>query len=352
MSTAIAQEEVCGGTFAVAEFSEAIEAVDEAITEANGALARRILDDVYDAMRCVGGLIEPEDLGHYARQTSFVAFYAQDFEEASAWAQLADETLGGDPWPDELPITAPFQDLLDELPEARLGGPENAGFLVPKKGAALVDGRFAESPEASVGVPHLLQIADKSATPVHTSWVDGMAFPESQLGNPTTVTPPKWYEEPPLPAPQPMPDAEPDPPEEPAIADADPDPTEAAPPTEEPPTEELPTEEPSPTKAPRTKPILAFDEASATRSCDWKKARHVSATGRTVTINRHTYDVRTTTEQALFRKTLRTCGEFRATRRFNRWREAKSKLAFDARSHRDSMVKAILTDEPKRRRDR
>jgi len=363
VSQAQGQEEVCGGTFAVGEFQEAIDAVDDAIADGNGTLAVRILDDVYDAMRCVGGLVHPDDLGRMARQTSFVAFYAQDFEEAEAWAILARDTLGGEPWPEDYPITDPYLDMLDALPDIRIGGPENAGFEIPKKGAALLDGRFAPAPEAAVGVPHLLQIADKSATPVWTGWVDGMAFPEEQLGYPNTASPPKWYVEPAAPAPLPeevIAEPEPAPDPDPAIEPVPTPEPVAAPvaepePVAEPVAEPEPVVEPEPQPASTTvsTPVLVFDDASATRSCAWKNdPKRATATGKTVSINKHNYNVKTASEQAAFKKVLRSCGEFRAARRFIRWRQAKAKLAFDARSFRESMLKAILTDEPKRRRDR
>ena len=354
LGAAHAQEEVCSAQFTRAEFIEAVDAVDAAIADANGLLAQRILDDVYDAMRCLGVRVDPSLLGHYARQNSVVAFYAQDIEEATAWAQLGREALGETPWPEDYPITDGYRQLLEDLPEMTLSGPDNAGFLRPKGGAVFVDGRFAEIPEAAVGVPHLLQILDKRQRTVHTSWVDGMAFPEEHLGNPSTVNRPRWAEDPP---PPPGADAALDPqepePSEPETVEPEPETVEPEPETVEP--EPSEPAEPEPSEPAETEePALDFDEARAARDCAWKTApKKVSTTGRTVTINRHTYDVRTAGEQAAFRKVLRSCGEFRATRRFNRWREARAQLfSFDARVHRDRMEKALLTEEPRRRRDR
>ena len=367
--SAQAQEEICSARFTGAELQEALEAVDEAIANANGLLAQRILDDIYDATRCIDTLVDPTTIGRFARQNAFVAFYAQDIEEAEAWAQLAQHTLGATPWNERYPVTDSFLQLLGGLPAPTIRGPENAGFRRIKGGAAFVDGRYAESPEAAVGVPHLLQLLDKRRRPVYTGWIDGMAFPPEQLGNPSTPTRPRWVEDPPLPPQDVDPDlTEPTPPEpadppieqtEPVADASPPDPqTEAdapaAEPAETPPeaTPPVPAPEDPPPAAPE--PVLAFDEAQASRDCPWKSApKRVSSTGRTVTVNRHTYAVKSLAEQATFLKVLRSCGEFRAARRFKRWREARANLfSFDAQEHRERMEKALLTEEPTRRRDR
>ena len=322
-----AQDEVCPGQFALSEWREAMDAVDDAITSGNGTLAQRILDDVHGVMRCTAEVVTPADLGRYARQMSVVAFYAQDDEDAVAWALLARKIQG------DTSVSAgleSYEQMLQTLPTAAVGGTEDKALVFPKKGAVLFDGRLSSEARALVSVPHLLQVVDKSGVATLTMWQDGAAFPEDLLGTPTSISTPKWYTEPPLPS------------GSDAVAEAAP--------VEEVPVEEVPVDEAS-VEAPVIDETLRFEHEKAVKECAWQgDVRKAWATGGAVYVNKESWSVRTDDERLAFGVVLRSCGEFRAHRRLNKWRAAKKSFSFKARTYREAMVEALKTPEPARKK--
>lgn len=323
--SASAQVEVCAGVLALPEWREAMDAVDEALIALDGARADRILDDLLYEMRCLHAPVPPAELGRLARQVALVAFFAQDQDELGYWGQLALQAAGGAPWPEAVTIPDRFFEMLDALPEPEPTRAEG-GLAIPRGGGALLDGVLLTEPIATEGVQHLLQIADKGGRVVSTAWQTGASFDRTWLeDDPRPEGTPGWYVAPPPPPP---------------LRDA---------PVPEPVPEVPQPEVPQP-EAPRPAPTVRFDGDGATQECPWRgPPRNVSAKGREVRVNRHTFPVRTAEDQDAFRQVLRACGEFRAARRFVRWRVARRKLFRSGSQLRDAMIEALVTPEPPRK---
>ncbi len=302
-SAVYAQDEACTGTFAVSEWREAMDAVDRAVSVGKGGLAQNILDQIFDALRCSGTLADPVDLGRFARQMSVTAFSRQEFDEATRWAQLAREALGDDAsWSDTLVRTDAYTRLEEELENPQVSGPDARGLLAPKKGGILIDGRLATRPEASVSVPHLVQVADKSGLPLEGRWMDGAAFPDDLLGEDVVAVRPKWYVDPDIRA---------------RVA------------------------EPSPVVAIAPTPIADSDNPP---ECPWRVIKKASVEGSAVSINKTVYDVRSDIAEMGFLDILYSCDEFEAAGRFQKWRTARAVNPFEGSMDRDAMIRALLAD--------
>lgn len=325
------QVEACPGALPLLEWREAMTAVDSALATLDGARADRILDDMVYELRCLREVVSPEDVGRMARQVSLVAFYAQDNDELRYWGLLARETVGDGPWPDGLTVPERYFALVADLPAPKTSRSEG-GLRVPRGGGALLDGFLVLEPEATVGVQHLFQIADKHGEVLDTVWQTGPAFPEDWTTDaPTQLEVPKWYVAPPERAPLAVPEPEPEPIDAP----------EPEPESEEPMAEEPVVEAP---------PVLRFDGDARTAECPWRvDPRVVEASGREIRVNKHVYPLRSAEEQVAFKALLRSCGEFRAVRRFTRWRDARGHWFAGASGYKAEMIEALLTEEPKRR---
>ena len=305
----MAQEEVCDGPFTRADWHEVLDAVEAALTDLDGAQADRLLDYAHHELRCAQAPAKPADVGRMAAQEAVLHWYDQDPDEAVRWGWTVLDTVGSsNDWPGITP--AALLAALDASPLPESTGPEGVGLRSPPKGAVLRSGFLLTEPHAPVRVPGLIQLADKRGAVLETFWQDGSAFADDLLGPPQPLDTPRWYEAPPPPR-------------------------AAAPAPRTPAAEDTDVE-------------MRWDIEP---ECPWKgQPRKVEAKGATVRINRKVFDVKTADEQRAFLRTLRTCGEFRAARRFKQWREARGKLAFDAPSKRKSMERALLTPEPTRRK--
>ncbi|MFT4624300.1 MAG: hypothetical protein ACI8PZ_002959 [Myxococcota bacterium] len=312
VGNAAAQQEVCAGAFSQAEWNEALDAVDDALAELDGARADRLLDYAHHEFRCMEEVVRPADVARMAMQESVLHWYDQDPEESLRWAWTVLETLGSAAeWPEVTP--ARLLTELDALQLPEFAGPTDMGFVPPKGGAYLRNGFLLVEPRAPVRAHGLVQVVDKKGVAQETRWQDGAAFDEGWFGPAGDVPTPRWYEAPPPPVNS----------ASGGVAARDPA---------------------------KDVPAMRWDIEP---ECVWKgQPRRVVSTAGSVTINRQQFEVRGAEEQREFLRTLRTCGEFRAARRFTRWREARRKLVLNARSYRDSMEKALLTPEPTRRKRR
>jgi len=298
VQTANGQEAPCEGRFAAEEWHEAMDAVERAISSDNIGLAEKILDQIYDALRCSVFLVEPRDLGRFSRQMSLSAFYQQERDDSMRWASL-DEAIDDTPWPDALPRPEAYVEMVTSMKASKVGGPEGRGLRVPKRGAVLIDGRLATRAEALTSSPHLVQVADGSGQPVRALWMDGAAFPEDLLGEPSVASRPGWYVDPDL-----------------RSRDREPPSVVGVAPT----------------------PVALSDE---TPSCPWKDIKKVSVGTSTVTINKTVYVVRTESAQAGFLDILYACKEYEAAGRFQKWRAARAINPFDGSMDRNAMLKAL-----------
>jgi hypothetical protein len=304
-STAQAQEETCGSAFTVSEWREALSATKEALAELNGARADALLAWIYAELRCLDAVVDPNDFGELAALESIVAFYDQDADSAVVWAQAAKGV--GAPWPEGVAVPGRLLDLIEEAEPPGRAGPTGVGLIVPKHGAILRNGYFLTSPSAPVGMPGLVQVVDKKGRALSTRWQDGAAFHKDLLGPAGETPKPNWYVPPVV-------------------------------------------------RAGKGGPMVSDQEVSLKGSarsdeCPFKAdPKAVSAGGNSVKIAGTSFRVKTDEDQAAFKRVLRGCGEYRATRRFMKWREARKKLSFEAGKLRDSMLRALRTPEPKRRR--
>ena len=287
-----------------------LDAVESALLDLDGAQADRLLDYAHHELRCAQTPATPADVGRMASHEAVLHWYDQDPEEAVRWGWAVLDTVGSSTdWPEVTPSGLLTELNANPLPDAT--GPQGVGLQPPAKGAVLRSGFLLTEPRAPVRVPGLMQLVDKRGEVLETWWQDGSAFDDDLLGPPRSLSAPRWYTPPPAPR--------------------------AAEPT---------AHEPVASDAGDVE--MRWDIEP---ECPWKgQPRKVEAKGATVRVNRRVFDVKTTEDQRAFLRTLRTCGEFRAARRFKQWREARGKLAFDAPSKRKSMERALLTPEPTRRK--
>jgi hypothetical protein len=297
--TAQAQESPCDGKFALEEWREAMDAVDRAVSVGNVDLSKKILDQIQDALTCSEALVRPPDLGRFARQMSVTAFYRQEDDDATQWAQLSLEADPNAAWPDTLPQPDAYDELLASISGSQRVGPSDQGLAVPKRGGVIIDGRLALRPEVSPAIPHLVQVADSKGQPLGARWMDGAAFPADLLGQPVEVSIPKWY--------------------------VDPDARETA-------------GEPAPVVGVAPLPVLDTD---AQAQCPWKAIKQATVDASTVTINKTVYPVRSPHAQAGFLDILYVCEEFEAAGRFQKWRAARAINPFEGSMDRDAMMRAL-----------
>ncbi len=294
---------MCASPFSRAELNEVLDAVDRSLAGLDGGQALRLLDFVRHEIRCMDAPIRPIDVGRISTQEAVLAWYDQDPDDAIRWGWAVDETLGGAAdWPEVTPPA--LLDALDVTPRPHSVGPEGVGLLPPKGGAILRNGILLTEPKASRSVPSVVQIADRDGVVISTRWEGRSGFAADLLGPPATVSPPRWYEAPPMPAARAR-------------------------------------------RRSMREVAMRFDDAPP---CQWKGTpRKVSVTATEISINRQVFPIRTDGEKRSFLHSLRICGEFRAARRFKNWQEAATGLSLTAAKHKKSMVDALLGDEPQRR---
>jgi len=355
LAIAWGQEESCSGVLPVEELHVALDATEEALGDLQVDRADRILDDIVGVMRCIGSPLAPDDLGRLAQQVALVAFYDADQAELRSWTWLERDTVGG-AWPDDLfSVPATFHPMRAALSEPPLVVADG-GWLPPKRGAVLVDGRPSASPEARSEVPHLLQMLDKKGRVVWSGWMVGADAPERWLdeaGGPVDV--PRWVDVPPEPAPWDDGVAAVDPPVDPDAPETSPG-DETSPPGDEtsPPddAEEPPVDPDLPDGGRKArKPRRTTDFMEIFPDCPWRQGPNkVSVEGTTVQINRFSYPARSDDDVAALQQIYRQCGEYRAARRLARWDEARGKLFAGgaAQTARDAMIRALVEDEPRR----
>ncbi len=305
VTAAFAQEEACPGTLAVAEVDQVLAATTTALEDLDGDRAAHLVEEVSSLLRCLGGVLTPDQLGRFAATSSVVAFYEQDFEEARRWAELAVTTTGS---ANAGSVSVPERWWADYGALVPTVG-EAAGVVSPPPGGVVVvDGRALLAARAAVATPHLLQLVDRKGRVLSTRWFDGVAFPEDVVAGSSPPSVPRWWTEPPT------------------VTVIEPGTVVAA---------------------PVAAPEVVFDGVVSTQGCPFTPdPQDVRARGRRVTIEGQSWVFRKDEDVTEFRDVLRTCGEFRAARRFAKWQVSS---AFSgAKEFREAFVEALRTPEPRR----
>ncbi|MEZ4235396.1 MAG: hypothetical protein R3F59_04395 [Myxococcota bacterium] len=347
LAPASAQDAACDAVLLVSEWDEGMDAADEALAALDGARAERILDDVVEGVRCLG---EPRAAGPGRAPGAAAPPCSRSSRRipkrcGSGGCSRARRSAGT-PWPDDVRVPDRFFTLLDAMPDPAVARAEG-GLAVPKGGGALLDEvpRHRAHRDARGRAP---AAGGRQAGPDRVQRLAGRRLLRRALAVRRREAPavPKWYD-PPLPlrpAPPPRPRPCPCPCSLPL-----PLPAPAPDPAPQPSPDPQPQPQPQPQPAPV--PEVHFDGDGRWPDCTWQQdPQDVQATGRLVRIEGVAYPVRRSEDQAAFKKALRSCGEFRAARRFTRWRKEHAKLFVSGNRYRDAMLEALKTPEPKPKR--
>lgn len=166
--------------------------VDEQLAEFDLDETRILVDKIWRNVGCLETLVRPGHLARFGRQRALLSFFNQDEDAAVKWGLAARYTAPDYPW--ALPEDHPFRAMVTETEDRVMGGIDGATLVVPRKGAAFINGRPLLEPKAPAEVPHLIQVTDKKGHVISTWWQDGAAFPNDFIGPegpPLEV--PDWY---------------------------------------------------------------------------------------------------------------------------------------------------------------
>jgi hypothetical protein len=191
---AYAQEKLCAGTYSHQEWLGAMDQADGFLASFKLKEARVTIYAARELVPCLDAIAKPSHLGRYARQLALLEFLAQDEETSARWALLSRTAAPALPWPADIPDDHPFREAVSALETPSVTGPADKGLLIPKGGAAFLDGTPLNSPQALADVPHLYQVTDAAGVLVSAYWIDGGGFHEEALtvpGKPPRI--PKWW---------------------------------------------------------------------------------------------------------------------------------------------------------------
>jgi hypothetical protein len=170
-----------------------LDQIEAALRRSAQTKALTAITRMFEAMPCLTSRATPRDLARFGRLRCETSFWDQDEELAIQWCTFS-KTIENLPWPSRMAEGHPIRNLIEELEEPPIVGPDNKSLAVPKGGAALLDGRPTHLPKAMTETPHFVQLIDKKETVLSSTWVDGGAFGSNVLGESMSATPslPKW----------------------------------------------------------------------------------------------------------------------------------------------------------------
>ena len=183
----------CAEPYTHARWKSDMDAADESLAAFNLEQAREQLTAVHRGVLCLDSVARPSYLARVERQLAIVFFYDQDEAAAIRWSAGSQFAFSGLAWPSDMSEEHPLRSLLAEADPPALGGPDDKGLLVPKKGYAFVDGGLAKTLKVPVETPVFVQVTDKDGLIGRQYWQDGAAWPADLLG-PVAAAPlaPKW----------------------------------------------------------------------------------------------------------------------------------------------------------------
>jgi hypothetical protein len=193
----------CAEPFSTQDWQLALTAMERAFEAADFDRATQLVAFTEARLPCLPEVVRPGDLARFAQAAAYAALSEGDGENGERWASLALVAAPGLPPPDWIPVSHTARVVLSTtVPPAPAGPTAAAGVLTlsaPAGGGAFLDGRFLPRAEATPGVPHLRQIADRRGRVVDGAWQDGAAFPADQLREyPEAPSAPAWYQPPAL----------------------------------------------------------------------------------------------------------------------------------------------------------
>ena len=172
----------CAEPFTHATWSKNMDEVAAKVGEFDLNGAAKLLVETQKAVPCLDTIAQQGHLGRFGRQMSMIYFFKQEEFAAISWANLQRTAAPGLKWDsDGLPLTPPYQDMLEWADEPVLGGDPKASLVHPKKGAVFMNGTVLDHPQAYAEVPSLLQVVDKKGVIVQSYWQDGARFPPQMV---------------------------------------------------------------------------------------------------------------------------------------------------------------------------
>ncbi|MFT6145836.1 MAG: hypothetical protein ACJAZO_003007 [Myxococcota bacterium] len=193
----VAQAQTCT-PYSHPEWLADMNTIDVAMGSLDLASASATLDTVRSRVRCLNAVVSPDHMARFSRQISLLFYFTQDTENANAWAMTSKTSESELPWPADLGESHPFRVQVEAVPMPEQTGPPGRYFVVPKKGAVFVNGRFQSLPVSYAETPALFQVTDKRGNLVNAWWQDGAAFPASVLtADGSALSAPKWWDGPP-----------------------------------------------------------------------------------------------------------------------------------------------------------
>lgn len=176
----MAWSSTCDSIYTRSDLQTSLDEVDR--LQGNGDIDRAIdvLRKTENLLPCLEGLVDRQQLGRFARSFSIISFFQQDAEAAVRWGRvmkLATPELSWGDLPDEHPLIGWVEEA--GMPEPSV--PEEMGWVVPKKGAVFVNGRFSASPSGYANVPQLVQIFEGKGHLVDGFWQEGGNFRDGMI---------------------------------------------------------------------------------------------------------------------------------------------------------------------------
>lgn len=291
-----AQERVCEG-FGVADYREFLAMGRAAIGAGKFHKAHRILADTEKEMRCVDHMLHVEDIANLAELITVVSLMDQDEEKARRWTQLRKSIKENDRWGMSIPPA--FEQFIRDTPMPSTKVVGDGVVIHPRRQAVTMNGRVLVKLEAPVAVPVFVQIVSKQGVAELSYWQDGTRFRDSLSKGKGKDKVPRWAEslapEPPEGQGRPM-----------TVADK------------------------SQTNSDQEKGWISdADPKEWMPDCKWagREVKASMASDDRVKINEGIYDISKVSGEVDLRRELEQCHEYRAIKRYDRWRASHKKAS-------------------------
>lgn len=187
----------CDSIYTNKELEVAVGDVDRLFEDADLDRALNVLRRTENLIPCMKELADKQLLGRFARAYALISFLQQDSVQATRWGHYFKGLYkeGEDIDWGEHPAATPLQNILEMEP---LDEPEDiakdAGWAHPKGGAVFVDASFMAQPQVQPGIPHLIQVFQKSGYLVEAYWQDSDVYKTDFVDSSGPTEVPKFYD--------------------------------------------------------------------------------------------------------------------------------------------------------------